>query len=103
VRELTVSFDGDNSELAEDIILLWAHPVIQNAFSRRHEFWILDGAEYYFERIKEATAPGFLPTEEDVIMARARTTGSITAHCDTNVTLQCGFCWVASVITLCMP
>jgi hypothetical protein len=38
------------SELADDIVYLWSHPIVQAAYARRHEFWILDGAEYYFDR-----------------------------------------------------
>jgi len=64
-------------EMADDVVLLWNSRAVKEAFARKNEFWILDGAEYYFERCKAATAPGFVPNEEDVIMARARTTGIV--------------------------
>lgn len=64
-------------ELAEDVVRLWKSEAVQQAYERRSEFWILDGADYYFAHCKEFAAKGFAPSEEDIIMARARTTGII--------------------------
>lgn len=64
-------------ELAEDVGRLWKAEAVQEAYKRRSEFWILDGADYYFNHCKEFAAKGYAPTEEDIIMARARTTGII--------------------------
>jgi len=64
-------------EIAADVFLLWQSDAVQKAYSRRSEFWILDGADYYFGRCRDFAAKGFAPSEEDIIMARARTTGII--------------------------
>lgn len=66
-----------SAELADDIALLWKSEVVQRVYARRSEFWILDGADFYFSRCKDFAAKGFQPSEEDIIMARARTTGII--------------------------
>lgn len=67
-------------DLAEDITRVWRHPVTQAAYARRSDFWILDGADYYLEHARRFAAEGFVPTEEDLIMARARTTGIVTTE-----------------------
>lgn len=36
-----------------------------------------DSAPYYFENVERIGAPGFEPTEEDIVMSRVRTTGMI--------------------------
>ncbi|KAK4701337.1 hypothetical protein P7C70_g4891, partial [Phenoliferia sp. Uapishka_3] len=38
-----------------------------------------DSAAYYFDNLQRITSPGFLPTDEDILRARVRTTGIIEA------------------------
>jgi len=64
-------------EFANEIELLWKHEIIQKTYERRSEYWILESANYYFENIQEISKPGFKPSEEHIVMARARTTGII--------------------------
>jgi len=69
-------------EVGEAISKLWKTKVIQNAFSRRAEFWNLDAAPYYFEHVVRFCQEPFNPTEEDCIMARVRTTGIVVTEFD---------------------
>lgn len=63
-------------EVAEAIHTLWKQsPTIAKVAQRRNEFWNLDASDYYFHHAVRFTEPGFVPTEEDCIMARIRTTG----------------------------
>jgi len=41
-------------------------------------FWLLDAASYYFANVERFLEDDYMPTEEDIIMARVRTTGIIT-------------------------
>lgn len=64
-------------ELAQAIKTLFSKPQIQQAYERRNEFWILDAVGYYMEHIERFATAGYEPTEEDIVMARVRTTGII--------------------------
>ena len=70
-----------NAELdeahAEHVVRLWRDAAIQKAYERRSEFWLLDAVRYYFDNVQRFVEPDFVPTEEDVVMARTRTTGLI--------------------------
>jgi len=66
--------------LATHIKILWAEEAIQGTWRRRSRFQIEDSSKYYFEnidRIAEAarTPGGYIPSEDDIVRCRARTTG----------------------------
>lgn len=54
---------------------LWAHPVIQEAFSRRNEYQLTDSAGFYFDSLDRIGASDYLPSIQDVLRARRATTG----------------------------
>lgn len=63
-------------ELAERIKRLWADKGIRVCYEQRDKhFQLNDSAAYFFENIDRYKDPNFLPTEEDVLRARVRTTG----------------------------
>jgi len=72
-------------ELAETIQALWKTDVVKSIYKRRNEYWLLDGASHYFDRCDVYAEEDFVPTEEDVVMARARTTGIVTTEFDQGV------------------
>eukprot|EP01104_Vermistella_antarctica_P017943 TRINITY_DN64_c0_g2_i1.p1 TRINITY_DN64_c0_g2~~TRINITY_DN64_c0_g2_i1.p1 ORF type:complete len:353 (+),score=104.48 TRINITY_DN64_c0_g2_i1:141-1199(+) len=61
-------------QVAEDIKALWADPVIQEAYERASEFQLGDSAAYFFDSLDRLTGE-FVPTEQDVLRSRAKTTG----------------------------
>ncbi|KAK5581590.1 hypothetical protein ACTA71_008904 [Dictyostelium dimigraforme] len=65
------------AELAQDIKALWADPGIQNTFQRSSEFQLNDSAAYYFDSIDRISQPSYLPSENDVLRSRTKTTGII--------------------------
>eukprot|EP00457_Paulinella_chromatophora_P000642 gb/GEZN01000642.1/.p1 GENE.gb/GEZN01000642.1/~~gb/GEZN01000642.1/.p1 ORF type:complete len:1162 (-),score=192.01 gb/GEZN01000642.1/:465-3437(-) len=69
-----------DQEVADAIYILWQSEAIQKAYARKHEFWLLDGAKYYFDHCMEFADLDWLPSEEDMIMARARTTGIVATE-----------------------
>jgi len=71
-----------STQIGQDIAILWKHPHIKAAYARRNEFWLLDAANYYFSNVERFSEDDFIPTEEDIIMARVRTTGIIATNID---------------------
>lgn len=69
--------DGDSMSLglANQIHELWASPAIQSTYARRSEFYLLDNCAYTMEHCVRFADETKLPTEEDIVLARQRTTG----------------------------
>jgi len=78
--------DGDQKKLplsiADDIDYLWHDQDIQLVWGRRSEYWFLDATPYYFEHVHRFVEDDYVPTEEDCIMTRVRTTGISTTEFD---------------------
>lgn len=65
-----------NPELAQRIKSIWLSEAIQNAFSLRSKILMLsESAQYFFDRIDDVTKPSYIPSDEDILRARVRTTG----------------------------
>lgn len=69
------------SELDEDlaglIVDLWAAKEVKKAFESRTEvdLQVESAAPYYFEHVNRFASPEFVPTQEDMLRARIKTTG----------------------------
>ncbi|ETO30803.1 hypothetical protein RFI_06317, partial [Reticulomyxa filosa] len=61
--------------LGDSLAYLWKLRPIQATFAKRGRFAYTDNADYFFEKATEVFHPKFLPTEEDFLKARVRTTG----------------------------
>eukprot|EP00967_Tisochrysis_lutea_P121109 scaffold199278_cov33-Tisochrysis_lutea.AAC.2 len=64
-------------ELGKLIHTLWRHDAVQAVFDRRNEFQLNDSADYYFEAVQRIANPRYLPTTDDVLHSRVRTTGIV--------------------------
>lgn len=62
-------------ELVKAIKQLWQDKGVQEAHSRRNEFQLNDSASYYFDSIDRIGDPNYLPTDQDVLRSRVKTTG----------------------------
>ncbi|KAI9348452.1 guanine nucleotide binding protein, alpha subunit [Zopfochytrium polystomum] len=62
-------------ECTAAIKALWADEGVQACFSRSREYQLNDSASYYFDAIDRIGAPDFLPTDQDVLRSRVKTTG----------------------------
>jgi hypothetical protein len=52
IDSMLTGIDADaefTMELATQISSLWRSDAIQSVYARKSEYWILDGAKYYFE------------------------------------------------------
>lgn len=76
----------DNSRLSSEdactIKELWNSEPMQAAFARKSEIYFPDAGPYYFENAYRFTETDFLPSEEDIVMARVRTTGMVMTEFD---------------------
>jgi len=66
-----VSFE----EGAKYIKQLWKDPAIQHCYQRSSEFQLQDNCEYFFEAIDRVAQSDYIPSEEDVLQVRNKTTG----------------------------
>jgi len=71
--------DGEklDAEGAATLKTLWTHKDVQIAFERKSEYQLNDSADYYFNDVDRLAAPGYIPTEQDVLRSRVRTTGIV--------------------------
>jgi len=71
-------FTGDLTEfIVGDIKTLWCDAGIKEAFSRSSEFQLNDSAEYYFTQSDRLAKKDYVPSVEDILRSRAKTTGII--------------------------
>lgn len=56
---------------------LWNDQGMQECYDRRREYQLSDSAKYYLTDLDRLAKPDYLPTEQDVLRARAPTSGII--------------------------
>jgi len=56
---------------------LWKDPGILRAYENRSKFQLPDSAYYYFERLDVIAAPGYIPSEQDILRSRVKTSGIV--------------------------
>jgi len=83
--DLVRSFTFDQTKLMSQevgsaISTLWQTKRLKDTIARRSEFWNLDASDYYFDNVERFVEEGFMPSEEDCIMARVRTTGIVNTE-----------------------
>jgi len=64
-------------EIGNLVKKLWESESFQALFKRRAEFQLNDSAEFYFQNVDRLAAAGYLPTVDDVLRSRVRTTGIV--------------------------
>lgn len=70
--------DSDvNEKVATHIKTLWADQGVKECFALRARFQLQDSAKYFFDNVDRIAAKDYIPTEQDILRARVRTTGII--------------------------
>jgi GTPase SAR1 family protein len=75
-----VELKGDEEidpKLGEHLRALWLDHNIQVTFAQRAQYQLTDSAAYFFERLEEIVKPDYVPSEQDVLRSRVRTTGIV--------------------------
>jgi len=72
------SSEGElTSELGQLMKRLWRDRGVQHCFSRSREYQLNDSAAYYLNEVDRIASPDYLPTQQDVLRTRVKTTGII--------------------------
>lgn len=56
---------------------LWQDPGVELCFSRSREYQLNDSAAYYLNALDRISQPNYIPTQQDVLRTRVKTTGII--------------------------
>ena len=64
-------------ETGKTVKKLWANSGVQEAWGKRSGFQVLECLEYYCKEIDRISAPGYVPTQQDILQARVRTSGIV--------------------------
>ena len=62
-------------DVAEAIKAVWRSEVVKQLWEHRSELQVIDTVQHFIERIDEVSSFGYLPSSNDIILARIRTTG----------------------------
>jgi len=65
---------------ATAIKTLWSDPVFQSVWEVRSEFQMPESLNYYFDKIDDLAADGYLPSDDDILRSRMRTTGIVVEN-----------------------
>lgn len=67
-------------ELVSIMKRLWNDSGVQNCFARSREYQLNDSAAYYLNALDRLGSPDYVPTEQDVLRTRVKTTGIVETH-----------------------
>ena len=79
----TVPPDGNptegkaHSDFVEPLKIMYEDAGVKEAIERAAEYQLNDSTIYFWERAEEVCKPDYMPTEQDVLRARVRTTGIV--------------------------
>lgn len=75
---------ADEGILLPEIVMLmkklWSDAGVQQSFSRSREYQLNDSAGYYLNSLDRIAQPNYIPTQQDVLRTRVKTTGIIETH-----------------------
>jgi guanine nucleotide-binding protein G(o) subunit alpha len=79
-KQLIDQLIGDeeiDEKLGEQILALWNDAGIQKTYDNRAKYQLTDSTAYFMDRLPEIMQQGYIPTEQDVLRSRVRTTGIV--------------------------
>ncbi|KAM6929909.1 guanine nucleotide-binding protein G(i) subunit alpha isoform 1-T2 [Lycodopsis pacificus] len=68
------------AELTGVIRRLWSDAGVQACFDRSREYQLNDSAAYYLNDLDRICQPSYVPTQQDVLRTRVKTTGIVETH-----------------------
>ena len=80
----TLASAAEEGELTPELALLmkrlWQDEGVQMCFSRSREYQLNDSAAYYLNALDRISQPSYIPTQQDVLRTRVKTTGIVETH-----------------------
>jgi len=80
-KKLIDDMKGDEEltpSLAAHIEALWNDPGVQATYLQRHKYQLTDSTKYFLDQVKTIAAESYLPSDQDVLRSRVRTTGIVS-------------------------
>ncbi|GAA6044365.1 hypothetical protein JCM8097_006459 [Rhodosporidiobolus ruineniae] len=68
--------------VAKAIHTLWAFDGTKEAVEMAHEYQLNDSAPYYFDNVQRLAQPGYLPSDQDILRSRVKSTGIVEVELD---------------------
>jgi guanine nucleotide-binding protein G(o) subunit alpha len=65
------------SELLDAMKKLWNDYGVQQCFNRSNEYQLNDSAKYFLDKLDEIGSPQYLPSTQDILRTRVKTTGIV--------------------------
>jgi hypothetical protein len=65
-------------EVGDAIKTLWSDVTVQAVWADRATFQVLESGQYFLDKIDIIKAPDYVPTDADILQARAKTIGIVT-------------------------
>ncbi|KAG8956221.1 guanine nucleotide-binding protein subunit alpha [Tulasnella sp. 424] len=77
IMSLPGQIEGDHlpRDVADAVRGLWADSGVREAVRRSREFQLNDSATYYFNALDRIGSPSYMPTDQDILRSRVKTTG----------------------------
>ncbi|KAK1158539.1 guanine nucleotide-binding protein G(i) subunit alpha-2 [Acipenser oxyrinchus oxyrinchus] len=69
-----------SDDLSSVIRRLWADTGVQCCFTRSREYQLNDSAAYYLNDLERIARQDYIPTQQDVLRTRVKTTGIVETH-----------------------
>ena len=63
--------------MVEQMRTLWSDAGVKSTFKRSNRYQLNDSAGYFLNSLNRVAAEGYIPTAQDVLRTRARTTGIV--------------------------
>ncbi|KAG9031946.1 guanine nucleotide-binding protein subunit alpha [Tulasnella sp. JGI-2019a] len=75
----SITFPNDYlpKEISDALRGLWYDPGVRAVVNRSREYQLNDSASYFFHALERMAAPGYLPTDQDILRSRVKTTGIV--------------------------
>lgn len=77
----TIASSIEEGELNHDLVYLmkslWQDAGVQHCLTRSREYQLNDSAAYYLNALDRITQPNYIPTQQDVLKTRIKTTGIV--------------------------
>jgi len=77
INEMKYEDGTMTAEIVQHVKTLWKDPGIQHTYLHRSRYQLNDSAKFFLDNLDRVAAPSFLPTEDDMLRARVRTTGLV--------------------------
>ncbi|KAH0790028.1 Guanine nucleotide-binding protein subunit alpha [Histomonas meleagridis] len=78
ISSLQLNEDELVPEIAQEIKRLWDDPIVKATYKENNSIGLGDNTGYFFDKVEEIAQSSYVPSNEDLLKSRIRTTGIST-------------------------